>query len=167
MVKGMGGAMDLVSSPGTKVVVTMEHTARVRGGVRCCWNASFARVPRGRTRRAPAALLTVAPQRRRGQGGEHKILERCTLPITGQRCVDTIITDMVSSGQRWRWRLGSAGRCRRRTLRPRRACVQCVFQVDKRAARLTLAELAEDATVESVRAATGCAFDVAPTLGRM
>ena len=29
--KRMGGAMDLVSSPTTRVVVTMEHTAKVSG----------------------------------------------------------------------------------------------------------------------------------------
>ena len=91
MVKGMGGAMDLVAGV-KKVVVVMEHSAKA----------------------------------------EPKLLHKCTLPLTGERVVDMVVTDLA------------------------------VFTIDKHGNDgMALIELADGVTLDEVKQKTEAEFRVA------
>ncbi len=90
MVKGMGGAMDLVAGV-KRVIVLMEHTA----------------------------------------GGKPKLLKSCTLPLTGARVVDMVISDLG------------------------------VFEIARKGPeQLVLTELAPGVSLEEMREKTEAAFEV-------
>ena len=91
MVKGMGGAMDLVAGV-RRVVVVMEHTEK---------------------------------------SGAPKLVQACTLPLTGQGVVDLVITDLG------------------------------VFDVARGKKPVTLTALAPGVTVDDIRAKTEAPFEVA------
>ena len=91
MVKGMGGAMDLVAGV-KRVVVVMEHVEK---------------------------------------SGAPKLVKACSLPLTGAKVVDMVITDLG------------------------------VFRVDRGRQPLTLVELAPGVGVEEIRAKTEPTFEVA------
>ncbi|MEO1007000.1 MAG: CoA transferase subunit B [Planctomycetota bacterium] len=97
MVKGMGGAMDLVAGV-RKVVVTMDHC---------------------------------------NKKGEPKIVKACTLPLTGQRCIDMVITDL------------------------------CVLEMDHDKGRFVLTELAPGVTVDEVKQKTAAEILVADDVREM
>ncbi|MDA0802864.1 MAG: CoA transferase subunit B [Planctomycetota bacterium] len=94
LVKGMGGAMDLVAGVKRRIVV-MDHC---------------------------------------NKKGESKFIPGCTLPLTGKRCVDMLITDLA------------------------------VFARDPARNRFTLIEVAPGVTVDEVRAKTTAAIDISPTV---
>ena len=96
MVKGMGGAMDLVAGA-KRVIVIMTHNSK---------------------------------------DGSPKLLKECTLPLTGKRCVEHVITDLG-----W-FDVVSEGESR----------------------KLVLKEIAPGETPESLRARTSAEFDVTENL---
>jgi 3-oxoacid CoA-transferase subunit B len=89
MMKGVGGAMDLVSGV-RQVIVVMEHA---------------------------------------NKEGRSKVLTRCTLPLTGARCMDRLITDLG------------------------------VFDVDRKRGGLILGDLAPGVSLEQLRGRTEAEFD--------
>ena len=92
MVKGMGGAMDLVAWV-RKIVVTMEHNAK---------------------------------------DGTAKVVKKCNLPLTGQRCVNMLITDL------------------------------CVMVMDEGKRRFVLVETAPGVSVDEVKGKTEAEILVSP-----
>jgi 3-oxoacid CoA-transferase subunit B len=94
MIKGMGGAMDLVAGV-NKVVVIMDHVTR---------------------------------------RGDPKLIPACTLPLTGLRCVDMIITDL------------------------------CVMEMNEEKRRFEITELAPDVTIDEVLEKTTAEVLVSATL---
>jgi 3-oxoacid CoA-transferase subunit B len=95
LVKGMGGAMDLVAGV-KRVIVVMEHV---------------------------------------NKKGESKIIPKCTLPLTGQKCIDMVITEL------------------------------CVLEMDKSKRRFVLKELAPGVSVEEVIAKTTAEILVPSAVG--
>jgi 3-oxoacid CoA-transferase B subunit len=71
------------------------------------------------------------------RNGDRKILRGCTLPLTGRRCVNRIITDL------------------------------CVFDVPPKGSALLLVERAPGVSVEEIREKTEADFSVSSDLREM
>ena len=97
MVKGMGGAMDLVAGA-KRVIVIMTHASKY---------------------------------------GDAKLLKKCTLPITGQKCVNHVLTDLGWFD---------------------------VVHNDDGTSKMILSEIADGVTLDEIRSKTEAEFEVAEDL---
>ena len=85
----------------------------------------------------PEQTKVVVATEHVAKDGSSKIVQECALPLTGAKCVSTIITDL------------------------------CVFEVDRVNGGLTLTEVANGVTVDQVREKTDAEFKVADDLKSM
>ncbi|KAF2265249.1 3-oxoacid CoA-transferase [Lojkania enalia] len=85
----------------------------------------------------PDATKVVVATEHVAKDGSSKIVQKCALPLTGAKCVSTIITDM------------------------------CVFEVDRKKGELWLTEVAEGVSVEDVRTKTDADFKVVENVRNM
>lgn len=85
----------------------------------------------------PDATKVVVATEHVAKDGSSKIVQDCKLPLTGARCVSTIITDL------------------------------CVFEVNRKRGTLTLTETAPGVSVDDIRAKTDAQFEVAENVKEM
>lgn len=85
----------------------------------------------------PEETKVVVATEHVAKDGSSKIVQECKLPLTGAKCVSTIITDL------------------------------CVFEVNRERGTLTLTEKAPGVSVDEIRSKTDATFEVAPDLKDM
>jgi 3-oxoacid CoA-transferase len=85
----------------------------------------------------PDATKVVVATEHVAKDGSSKIVQDCKLPLTGARCVSTIITDL------------------------------CVFEVNRKRGTLILTETAPGISVDDIRAKTDAQFEVAENVKEM
>ena len=82
----------------------------------------------------PDKTKVIVTMQHVAKDGTPKIVQECSLPLTGARAVSLIVTDLA------------------------------VFKVDRLAGELELTDIAEGVTLEELRAKTACEFKVSGSL---